>query len=196
LDHQFDQHRERLERIVQLRLDRRLRSRVGVSDVVQEAHLEAWLRWEDYLRDPDRMPIFFWLRFLTAQKVLELHRRHMNAQRRDVRREVPMDHALPHPSSAPPAKRLLCGRGAPSIAAARSELRSRLLGALDTLSPDDREVLVLRHFEQLTHAEAAKELRVSEPAARKRYIRALERFRRVLANSPGSLWKSLHDRAG
>ena len=180
LDDLFQRHRDRLARMVRLRLDRHLQGRVDQSDVLQEAHLEAWRRLGKYLEDPDRMPFFLWLRFLTGQKIAELHRRHVGAQRRDARREVRIQSSVPDPASVTLVQELISRRTAPSEAAARAELHAALLEALDGMDPMDRGVLTLRHFEQLTNAEAAAELGISEAASTKRHMRAVRKLKGLL----------------
>ena len=180
-------HRDRLQRMVRLRLDRRLQGRIDPSDVLQEAYLEASERFADYARDPD-MPFFLWLRFLTAQKVLVLHRRHLGTKGRDAGREVSLYRgALPEASSAALAAQLVGHRTSPSQAAARAEMQVRLQEALNRMDPTDREVLALRHFEQLTNAETARVLGLRESATSMRYARALLRLKDILAQMPGSL---------
>src|SRR5256885_14580557 len=103
----LEEHRKRLRRMVRLRLDPRLQGRVDPSDVLQEAFLQAAQRLAQYLREP-KLPFFFWLRFLTGQKLLELHRRHLGAEARDVGREVSLYHgAMPEASSACLAAQLM-----------------------------------------------------------------------------------------
>ena len=185
LDGLFARHRARLHRMVQLRLDPRVRGRVDASDVLQEASLEAFQRMEEYLRDP-KMPFFLWLRFLTSQKVLELHRRHLGAGRRDARREVRLQRGpWPEASTATLANQLLGKLTAPSQAAIRAERKLAVEKALNTMDAIDCEVLVLRHFEQLMNSEAAQELGIDEPAASKRYIRALQKLKGFLDRLPG-----------
>ena len=181
----FALHRTRLRRMVDLRLDRRLRDRVDASDVIQEASLEAWRRLPKFLEKRD-MPLFLWLRFLTGQKILELHRHHVGAQKRDARREVRLHRRpLPGASSEALAHQLMGRRTAPSLAARRAEARILLQQALDGMDPADREILSLRHFEQLSNGEAAAELGLDESAASKRYTRALRKLRRILDVVPG-----------
>lgn len=190
LEELFERHRERLLRMVRLRLDHRLRGRVDASDVLQETHLEAWRRLAEYFRDKERLPFFLWLRFLAGQKVLEMHRRHLGAQRRDARQEVRLSYGpLPEVTSAALARQLIGKGTAPSKAAARAEMRARLQEALNSMDATDREILSLRHFEQLTHAEAARELGLSEVAARQRYVRALMRFKEILSSYSGGHWE-------
>jgi RNA polymerase sigma-70 factor (ECF subfamily) len=182
-------HRERLRRMVALRLDRRLQGRIDPSDVIQEAYLEASTRLADYLRDPT-MPFFLWLRFLAGQKLVTLHRHHLGVQMRNAGQEVALCQGpLPQASSAALAAQLLGHDTHPSAAAIRAEMKIRMQDALDSMDRLDREVLALRHFEQLSRAEIATLLGISEAAAGKRYLRALERLKEILGNAPGGLEK-------
>jgi RNA polymerase sigma-70 factor (ECF subfamily) len=187
VDELFTRHRDRLRRMVQMRLDWRLHGRVDESDVIQDAYLEAARRLNEYLARPD-MPLFLWLRFLVGERLLILHRHHLGAKMRDVRREVSIFHdALPEASSAALAAHLLGEDTTPSEAAVRAERLLHLQGAINQLDPVDREVLSLRHFEQLSRAEAARGLGITEAAAAKRYIRALKRLKGALGDMPESL---------
>jgi RNA polymerase sigma-70 factor (ECF subfamily) len=173
-------HRDRLRRMVALRLDRRLQGRVDASDVIQEAFLEASTRLPEYVQQP-AMPFFLWLRFLTGQKMLELHRHHLGTQMRDAGREISLYRdALPATSSAALAAQLLGHDTGPSEAAIRAERKIRLQEALNSMDPLDREILALRHFEQLNNAETAQSLGLQESAASKRYIRALKKLKEIL----------------
>jgi RNA polymerase sigma-70 factor (ECF subfamily) len=181
------QHRERLRRMVALRLDQRLQGRVDASDVIQEAYLEAWNRLPEYLREP-AMPFYLWLRFLACQKVVALHRHHLGREMRNAGREVSLYRgALPEASSAALAAQLLGHDTRPSEAALRIELKLRLQEALNQMDAVDREVIALRHFEQLSRAETAQLLGIRESAVSKRYVRALERLKGILASMPGGL---------
>jgi len=178
-------HRERLRRMVALRLDHRLQGRIDASDVIQETYLEAWSRLADYLRNPT-MPFFLWLRFLAGQKLVTLHRHHLGVEMRDPNREVSLFRgSLPETSSAALAAQLLGHDTRPSEAAVRAELKVRLQEVLNTMEALDREVLALRHFEQLTRAEIAQVLDISEAAVSKRYIRALKKLKEILIHMPG-----------
>jgi RNA polymerase sigma-70 factor (ECF subfamily) len=180
-------HRERLRRMVALRLDQRLQGRVDASDVIQEAYLEAWSRLPAYLRDRG-MPFYLWLRFLTCQKVMALHRHHLGREMRNAGREVSLYRgALPEASSAALAAQLMGHDARPSEAALHIELKLRLQEALNQMEAIDREVIALRHFEQLSRAETAELLGIRESAVSKRYVRALERLKGILANMPGGL---------
>lgn len=177
------QHRQRLRRMVALRLDPRLRQRLDPSDVIQEAYLEASVRLESYLQSPS-MPFFLWLRFLTGQKLATLHRYHLGAQLRNAGQEVALERGeFPEASSFAIAAHFLDQDTRPLEAAIRAEMKDRLQQALDRMPPLDREALVLRHFEQLSRAEIATLLNISEAAAGKRYIRALEKLRQILGPS-------------
>ena len=179
--------RDRLRRMVALRLDRRLQGRVDPSDIIQEAYIDASARLAEYARQPD-MPFFLWLRFLTGQRLLRVHRQHLGAEMRDVAREVSLYRgALPAATSAALAAQLLGRDTRPSEAAVRAERSIRLQEALNSMDPLDREVLALRHFEQLSNGEAARVLGLQEPAAAKRYVRALKRLRLILDARPGGL---------
>lgn len=179
-------HQERLRRMVAFRMDPRLRGRVDAADVVQEAFVEASAHRSDYLHAPAG-PLFYWLRVLVGNKLLEVQRRHL-AGKRDAKRELRF--AGPGTSddtSAALCAHLTAGLTRPSIAAARGEVRVRLAEALDAMDPMDREVLALRHFEQLTSAETAEVLGIKERAAAKRYLRAIERLKGILSEMPGGL---------
>jgi RNA polymerase sigma-70 factor (ECF subfamily) len=185
----LERHRKRLRRMVALRLDQRLQGRLDASDVIQEAYLEAMARVEEYLRQPT-MPFFLWLRFLTGQKLLELHRHHLGTQMRDAGREVSLHRgSLPGVSSAALAAQLLGHDTRPSEAAIRAERKIRLQEALNSMDALDREVLALRHFEQLNNAETAQVLGLQESAASKRYIRALKKLKEILSAMPGGIGK-------
>jgi RNA polymerase sigma-70 factor (ECF subfamily) len=170
-------HRARLHRMVELRLDRRLRARIDPSDVVQEVLAEADVALGEYLeRRP--VPFYPWLRQLAWDRLVALHRRHVGAQRRSVTREANAD---PVGDSTPELiDRLIDAHSSPSRRVLREELRGRVRAALERLAERDREVLVLRHLEQLSTAETAAELGVTEGAVKLRHLRALDRLRTVL----------------
>jgi RNA polymerase sigma-70 factor (ECF subfamily) len=180
-------HRERLRRMVALRLDRRLQGRVDPSDVLQDACLDAVRRLPEYHQDP-KMPFFLWLRLLVGQRLVDEHRRHLGAAARDVGREISLYRgALPEMTSEALAAQLLGRLTTPSQAVIRAERKIRLQEALNSLDPIDREVLALRHFEELSNGEAAAVLGLDKSAASKRYARALIRLKEILASLPGGL---------
>jgi RNA polymerase sigma-70 factor, ECF subfamily len=177
----FGAHRERLRRMVQLRLDRRLQGRIDPSDVIQEAFLDASRRLAEFGADP-RMPPFVWLRFLTAQRLVTLHRIHLGVKGRDAAREVSL-HSGPLPSadSRSLAAQLLGRLTSPSRAVMRAEIQIKIQDALNSMDPIDREILALRHFEELTNSETAAVLGIHKAAASNRYVRALRRLKEILA---------------
>jgi RNA polymerase sigma-70 factor (ECF subfamily) len=172
-------HRGRLRKMVAWRLDRRLAARVDPSDVVQEVLLEASGKLDRYLRERP-LPFFAWLRVLAGEHLAALHRRHVRAQGRSVLREEPGVLDLPDESAAELAARLVDSSTSPTQRALRQELQQRVRRALDRLPERDREVLVLRNLEQLSVADTAQALGVSEGAAKVRHLRALERLRALL----------------
>lgn len=179
------QHRERLRRMISLRLDNRLQGRVDPSDIIQDASLDAVRRLPEYVRNPE-VSFYLWLRFLTAQRLQEQHRRHLGAAARDAGREVSLNQSVgPGTTSAALAGYLLGHYSSPSEVAIRAERRLRLQDALNSLDPLDREILAMRHYEQLSNTEAAQILGIDKSAASKRYARALIRLKQVLAGLPG-----------
>jgi RNA polymerase sigma-70 factor (ECF subfamily) len=187
LAHLFGKHRDRLRQMVRLRLDRRLQGRIDPSDVLQEAFLDIYRRQSEYLAD-SKMPPFVWLRYLTGQRLLALHRRHLGAQIREAGREVSiLAGALPQADSMSLANLLLGRLTTPSLTAMRAELQVRLQDVLNAMDPIDREVLVLRHFEELSNGETAAILGLQKAAASNRYVRALKRLTDILSTIPGFL---------
>jgi RNA polymerase sigma-70 factor, ECF subfamily len=183
----FDRDRDRLRRMVALRLDRRLQGRIDPSDVIQEAQIEAITRLPEYLRESN-LPFFLWLRLIVGQRLKVLHRRHLGTRIRDADREIGLYHGdLPEAMSAVLAARLLGHLTKPSEAAVRAERKIRIQSALDAMDGLDREILALRHFEQLSNGEVARALGLSKSAASKRYVRALLRLKEILAAGRGGL---------
>jgi RNA polymerase sigma-70 factor, ECF subfamily len=176
-------HRQALRRMVELRMDRALRQRVDASDIVQDVLIEANRRLTDYLGDP-RMPFQLWLRHIARDRLIDAHRRHRVAARRSVDREQALEARPGLDHSAFDLAAQLCDRElTPAAAATRHELERRFQAALETLDEQDREVVLLRHFEQLSNQETAAVLGLSEPAAGMRYLRAVRRLRALLNES-------------
>jgi RNA polymerase sigma-70 factor, ECF subfamily len=183
----FQHYRDRLRRMVRLRLDHRLQGRIDPSDVLQDAYIDLTGRVSEYVANPN-LPFFLWLRLLTGQRLLMIHRKHFGTQMRDLGREVSLHNGpLPQASSAWLAAHLLGRLTTPSVAAARAEMQLRLQETLNQLDPIDREVLTLRHFEELSNSETAMVLGLQKAAASNRYVRALKRLREVMASIPGFL---------
>ncbi len=180
-------HRDRLRRMVALRLDQRLRGRIDPSDVIQEAFLEATERRPEYVRQPDPMPPFLWLRFLTLQRLQLIHRQQLGTRSRGAGARYRSTAARsPRRPRRPWRRGSWAATRRPSEAAIRAEEKRRLQDALDLMDPIDREVLVLRHFEQLSNGECARVLGLRESAATKRYLRALRRLKEILSPGPGA----------
>ena len=181
----FTHSRDRLRRMVRLRLDRRLQGRLDPSDVLQEAYLDVARRAPDYAANPT-MPPYLWLRFLTGQRLMLLHRQHLGAQMRDAGQEVSLYRgALPQASSVSLANQLVGRLTSPTQAAVRAELQLRVQEALNGMEPLDREVLTLRHFEMLSNEDTAAVLGLRKSAASNRYVRALRRLKEALGPLPG-----------
>ena len=183
----FQRHRERLRRMVELRMDPRLQSRVDASDVLQDAFLDVAARLDSYLQG-SALSAFLWLRLVVGERLAICHRRHLGTRMRDAGHEVSLYRdPLPQASSAALASMLLGRLTSPSRAALRAERVLQVQEALNELDPLDREVVALRSFEQLSRAETAQVLGISEGAAAQRYIRALKRLKAILAARPGGL---------
>lgn len=177
----FERQRARLHRMVSLRMDPRVQARVAPSDILQDTFLEAAERVDDLVKQPE-MPPFLWVRFLALQKLIQAHRRHLGALQRDAGREVSMNRpaAGTEATSAVLAARLVGNISTPSRIAMHEELRRKIQEALDAMDPLDREVLALRHFEQLSSLETARVVGMEPSAASKRYIRALKKLGAIL----------------
>jgi RNA polymerase sigma-70 factor (ECF subfamily) len=179
----LERHRAALRRMVALRMDPVLRQRVDASDIVQEALMSASRRLDEYLRGRP-MPFHLWLRQLAKDRLIDAHRRHRAAARRSLDREQALGAAYADRSSIDLARELHDGELTPAAAALRHELQLRFRAALETLSEQDRDIVLMRHVEQLSNQEAAQALGLSEPAAGMRYLRALRRLRAVLGETP------------
>src|SRR5437899_1478020 len=181
VDQLLGRHREAIRRLIDLRLDPAIVQRVDASDVVQDVLLEASKRLQDYLKNP-AMPFHLWLRHIAKDHIIDAHRRHHAAQKRGVNREQPL--ARPgwmDQSSLELAGQLVDPERTPASAAIQEELQRRLHGALAQLDEDDRDILLMRHFEQLPNQEVADLLGLTEAAASMRYLRAIRRLRDLLA---------------
>lgn len=167
-------HRDRLQRMVAVRMDRRLAVRFDPSDVVQDVLAEANRELSDYLRRRP-VPFYPWLRQLAWDRLVDLHRRHVAAAKRSVTREVPTM-ALPDESMVALADRMFARGSSPSDHAIRQETRDRVRAAISQLAERDREILVLRHLEQLSTGQTASVLGITEAAVKARHVRAIERL--------------------
>lgn len=184
----FIRYRPRLERIIQLRLDARIARRISPVDVLQETYLRGAQRIEHFASQPT-LSAFMWIRLLVYQQMTEIYRRHFRAEMRDIRREIPSANwADSNADSFIGAASQLLSRGAtPSKVLSQKESFGRLENILHDLRPIYRDIVVLRHFEELSNAEAATALNIDLATARKRYIRAIRKIRERIHNESGEL---------
>jgi RNA polymerase sigma-70 factor (ECF subfamily) len=179
----LDRHRDSLRRMVQMRLDRAVAQRVDASDVVQDVLLEASRRLDDFISDA-KMPFHLWLRQLAKDQIIDMHRRHRSAQRRSVDREQKLAaRGLDEQSSLDLLAQVRDGELTPAAASIRRELEQRFLAALDRLSDEERDIILMRHFEHLSNGDVARVLDMSGAAAGMRHLRALRRLRGILGEN-------------
>lgn len=168
----FALHRDYLKSVIRMHLHPN--SRFDDSDVIQETHITAVRNFESYLnRRP--MPFRLWLRKTAHQELANLLRTHY-AEKRDLRRQ----YQLPDASSVMIARQLSGNLPTPSVAMAQQQAIDQIGKAANQLPADDRQLLVFRHVERMSHRAIAELLDITEIAARKRYGRALLRFHQLL----------------
>lgn len=178
----FEMSRDRLRRTVKLRLDSRLCGRLDPSDILQDAFLDAARRLPEYAETP-RVPLFVWLRSLTLQRLVDLHRRHLGAKMRDAGAEISLDdNGVPQASAASLTDLLIDPAKSPDSEIVLREVRRQVHMALENMDRLDREVLAMRHFEMLSNNEIAQALEISATAASNRYVRAVQRLKQVLSS--------------
>jgi len=178
----FSQHRGRLQRLIDFRIDRRLTGRVDSSDVMQQVYVEAQSRLPHFASNP-ALSFYGWLRHITLQTLIDIHRRHLGTKKRDAKQEVSIYAPLNTQVAAQSlAEQLADSLTSPSQAAVRRESVDRLRDVIEGMEEIDREVLVLRHFEEMGNNDVAQVLGIGEAAASNRYVRALKRLRDMLAN--------------
>ncbi len=180
----FSRHRNRLWRMANFRIDRRLAGRVDADDILQEAYLAASQRIRHYLENPSQS-FFVWLRLITRQTLVDVHRRHLGAKMRNAGRETANRPGYPQATSISLVAQLLGSMTSPSQAAVKAEMTRQLEVAIEGMDPIDREVLALRHFEELTNSDVAEWLDIQQKAASIRYVRAVARLKGILARVPG-----------
>lgn len=176
----LDRHRNALRRLVQMRLDRKIQRRVDVSDVVQDVLIEASRRLKDYLADP-KMSFHLWLRAIARDRMIDAHRRHRGSAKRSVDREQPL--AIPQgmdQSTIMLAGQICDPELTPAAAATQREMAKKVEAAIAELADADSEIIIMRHYEQLSNQEVAEALDLSEPAASMRYLRAVRRLKELL----------------
>ena len=179
----FAEFRPRLKRMVELRMDRRLRGRVDASDVLQEAWVDLAKQLPNYAAKPG-IPFFIWLRRITGQRLSMLHRHHLGTAKRNAGIEVGIFKGIPEASSIFLAGQLVGKLTTVTQAFKREERQTKLLAILDKLDSDDREIVALRHFEHLSIAEIAAQFEISEAAAGMRHLRALRKLKKLLSEFP------------
>ena len=173
-------HRDAIKRMISQRMDRGVQQRVDASDIVQDVLVEANRRLADYLANPT-MPFQLWLRHMAKDRLIDAHRRHRVASIRSVDREVSnsapkgSDH-----SQTDMMAQIVDAELTPAAAATWHELERRFAAAVERLDDDDRQIVLLRHFEHLSTADTAIALGLSKPAAGMRYLRAMRRLRGLL----------------
>ncbi len=177
----FEIAQPRLKRIVNFRLDYRLGGRVSESDVIQETYVRAAKRMDGYLKKDD-MPFFVWLRLEVSQKLHEIHRLHFGAEKRDVRKEMKVgaNNNDSGKTSMALAAHIVAQMSSPSRLVEKAEQIAFLEKTLNEMNEMDREVIALRHFEELSNIETAEILDIDPSAASKRYLRALKRLREIM----------------
>ncbi len=179
----FDQYRDQLQRLVAYHMDRRLSRRVDASDVVQQSFIEARARLSHFV-EHSSMPFSLWIRQITMQTLIDIHRRHFGVQKRDIRQEVSMQQA--DSSYSILADQLVSNLTSPSSVVDKREKLARVREAIDSMDEMDREVLVLRHFDEMSNKDIAELLGIGQPAASNRYLRALTRLREILMDDSES----------
>ncbi len=185
VEHLLDRHRDSLRRMIGMRLDQRILRRVDVSDVVQDVMIEANRRLQDYLANPV-MAFHLWIRQIAKDRIIDAHRRHRGSAKRSVDREQQLAFQGDVDQSTIDLAAQLCDRElTPAAEATQRELAMRIQAAIAQLEDRDREIVLMRHYEQLSNQEIAQALELTEPAASMRYLRALKRLRAVL-NQTGS----------
>ncbi len=188
----MDRHRNSLRRMIQLRLDQRLMQRMDVSDVIQDVLIEANRRLSDYLKNPV-IPFHLWIRQIAKDRIIDAHRRHRVSAKRSIDREQPQPGKGPFDQSTIELANQFRDQAlTPAAAATQRELASQIESAVQLLRDNDREIILMRHYEQLDNQEIAQSLGLTEPAASMRYLRALKRLREIIEGMP-ALQKDLEE---
>ena len=176
----LQRHRKSIRRLVEMRLDRKVQRRVDVSDVVQEVMIEASGRLSKYLDDPV-MAFHLWLRQIAWDRIIDTYRRHRVSAKRNMDREQPMSVPTgPDQSTMELAVQLCDPNLTPAAAATQREIAVKVEEVLEELGPQDREIILMRHYEHLTNLEVAEVLNLNPPAASMRYLRAIRRLRDLM----------------
>jgi RNA polymerase sigma-70 factor (ECF subfamily) len=169
----FEEHRPRLLAMLRRRIDPKLRVRLDPEEVLHDAFLEAGRRWSRCKAQAALTP-YAWLFGLARERLLDAYRRHTR-DCRDLGRELPW----PEGSSIQLGLNLVVGGTGPVTAAERNELQARMRQAMTLLKPAYKEILWMRHYEDLTFPETAAILGITENAATVRHVRALKRLKEL-----------------
>jgi RNA polymerase sigma-70 factor (ECF subfamily) len=189
----MERHRDALRRIVQLRLDQKIQRRIDVSDVVQDVLVEANRRLADYVANP-QMPFHLWLRQIAQDRIIDAHRRHRASAKRSVDKERPLAIPAADDRSTMDLAAQLCDRElTPGAAVAQAEMARCVEQAIAKLPDQDCEIIIMRHYEQLSNQEVAQALGLTEPAASMRYLRAIRRLRELMAEGTSEAGKSAEE---
>lgn len=184
VDRLLDRHRDALRRMIGMRMDQKIQRRLDVSDIVQDVLVEASRRLSDYLANPI-MPFHLWIRQIAKDRMIDAHRRHRVSAKRSIDREQPLAAPGPvDPSTMELAAQLSDRELTPAAAATQRELADHVRQSVDRLNDADREIILMRHYEQFSNQEVAAALELSEPAASMRYLRALKKLRAILDDRP------------
>ena len=175
----FLRFRPQLLRIVEFRMDARIRSRVDANDILQETFLNVKQRYRNFIEEPG-VSLFVWIRQLTLQVLIEFQRRHFR-QKRDVQKEVRISPTVDQSDTSQLIARELAAQlTSPSQVAIRAEELEQLNRALESMNETDREILALRHYEQLSNQEVAEIIGIKPTAASNRYVRAITKLGEVM----------------
>ncbi|MEL7498069.1 MAG: sigma-70 family RNA polymerase sigma factor [Planctomycetota bacterium] len=175
----FTKYRGRLKRMIKIRMNPRLQGRLDASDVVQDTLVEAARTLDRFLSEPS-LPVYFWLRHLAHEKLIEAHRRHLKTKKRDASRDLSLHGVALNATSEAVAFELISDMSSPSEAMIKKHRKEQLTQALESMSDLDREVLTLKHFEQMTNREIAELLELPYESVKKRYFRALLKLEKLL----------------
>ncbi len=177
----LERHRDALRRMVDMRIDKAIARRIDASDIVQDVLIEANRRLKNY---DGSIPFHLWLRQLAKDRLIDMHRKHRVAQKRSVDREASLSRMYADQSSMQLAEQLKDMELTPAAATIRKELEERFLVAIDQLKEEDREIILMRHYEQLGNQEVAQALDISPQAASMKLLRALQKLRTILGEHP------------
>ena len=177
----FEHFRGRLRRMIVLRMDPRIRARFDASDVLQDAFVEISRRLPSLATRELDLPFFLWVRMVTGERLLQLHRVHLAAEKRSANRDVSIDNAaMPDASSVFLASQLAGQFTSVDQRLKREDTRVKLEAALNAMAAADREIIAMRHYEELSTVDIATILGITRSGVSKRYLRAIERLGRAV----------------